>query len=361
MAVHSYDRIVKETTRGRSLLRNLATRMATVPHIKWATISRTFVKMRIRTCSPVLLILGSLALTLITARTQHSQPEAAVHVEAAQKFANAGDWKNAETEFRRAIDLQSRDPELHASLGLALTNQKKLVEAEAAFRQAVLIEPKNPQWHTILGVNLSSQRKYDDAEKELIQAVKLEPANALWHANLGLLYQNQEKWSGAQSEFEEAVRLDPKNAEYQKYISEVLDAKAKKIPSAPPTVARLWTKKVEVNARNKWTSTEIYIKQGDTISIKADGMVYVDSNRGDNSAITSEPNGIARMPDLNGQVPTEPLGALIAVIGNNNDIIRIGSGAQFTAKREGLLMLGVNKGLGRYMTGSYTANIEVRR
>ena len=60
-------------------------------------------------------------------------------------------------------------------------------------------------------------------------------------------------------------------------------------------------------------------------------------------------------------MPAVPTGALIAVIGDdNNDFIYIGAEREFTAQRDGALFLGVNEGDLSDNSGSFTVKIEIR-
>ena len=59
-------------------------------------------------------------------------------------------------------------------------------------------------------------------------------------------------------------------------------------------------------------------------------------------------------------MPNEPTGALIAVIGdNNNEFIFIGARREFVATQDGYLFLGVNENNLDHNTGAYDATVEV--
>jgi sRNA-binding regulator protein Hfq len=113
---------------------------------------------------------------------------------------------------------------------------------------------------------------------------------------------------------------------------------------------------VDVVAKRDWTSTGILVKRGDRIRITATGTVTLDPNTG----LTSGPEGIDA-PDAKKLMPDRPTGALIAVIGaDNDDFIFIGRSNEFTAARDGLLFLSVNEGVLADNIGSYKATIEVQ-
>lgn len=123
--------------------------------------------------------------------------------------------------------------------------------------------------------------------------------------------------------------------------------------SAPPT---FFTIKVSVrsdNANNGWTNSGLVVRRGQRIKISASGRV---SLRRD---VWSTPNGIATLRDDNKLMRTEPTGALIGVIGDDNDdFIFLGGRREFVAQRDGVLFLGVNEGDLTDNSGSFDVVIE---
>lgn len=115
------------------------------------------------------------------------------------------------------------------------------------------------------------------------------------------------------------------------------------------------TRTVNVIARNDWTYTQLDVRRGDQIRISARGLIMLGGRR------QSSPDGIAEN-DPEKLMPGRPTGALIAVIGDdNNDFLYIGSQREFVARRDGKLYLGVNEGDLSDNSGSYEARIEIQR
>ena len=99
------------------------------------------------------------------------------------------------------------------------------------------------------------------------------------------------------------------------------------------------------------------VKRGDRLRISATGTVTLDPSSGR----TSGPEGTTELPDPKKLMPDQPTGALIGVIGaDNDDFIFIGRSSEFTATRDGLLFLSVNEGTLGDNTGTYKAVIEVQ-
>ncbi|HLG15197.1 MAG TPA: hypothetical protein VJH03_11940 [Blastocatellia bacterium] len=127
-------------------------------------------------------------------------------------------------------------------------------------------------------------------------------------------------------------------------------------PDAKPADQVVASATVDVAAKRDWTSTGLLVKRGDKIRITATGMVTLDATGGH----TSGPEGID-LPDSRKLMGDRPTGALIAVIGaDNDDFILVGKQAEFFAARDGLLFLSVNEGALSDNSGVYKATIEVQ-
>lgn len=124
-------------------------------------------------------------------------------------------------------------------------------------------------------------------------------------------------------------------------------------PSAPPT---FFTIKVSVradNANNGWTNSGLVVRRGQRLRIISSGRVDL-GRRG-----FSTPSGIPLANDNERLMRTEPTGALIGVIGDDNDdFILIGARREFVAQRDGVLFLGVNEGDLTDNRGAYDVVIE---
>jgi hypothetical protein len=105
-------------------------------------------------------------------------------------------------------------------------------------------------------------------------------------------------------------------------------------------------------ASNGWIGSGV-VEKGQRLRFSASGRVSL--GRG----ISSQPAGLPEVSDPLKLMPDQPTGALIAVIGNDNDdFILIGINAEIVAKRDGLLFLGVNESNLEDNSGKYEVVIE---
>jgi hypothetical protein len=108
------------------------------------------------------------------------------------------------------------------------------------------------------------------------------------------------------------------------------------------------------NTSNGWTNSGWVVKKGQRVRVEGDGTVSL--GRGQ----TSSPSGLPSLEDGSKLMKSVPTGALIAVIGDdNNDFIYVGAEREFTATRDGALFLGVNEGNLNDNSGSYDVKISI--
>ena len=123
--------------------------------------------------------------------------------------------------------------------------------------------------------------------------------------------------------------------------------------NATPT---FFTIKVSVradSANNGWTNSGLVVRKGQRLRISASGRVSLGRGR------FSTPAGVSTIADNDKLMRNEATGALIAVIGDDNDdFLLIGPRRDFVAQRDGVLFLGVNEGDLADNTGTYDIVIE---
>lgn len=144
------------------------------------------------------------------------------------------------------------------------------------------------------------------------------------------------------------------------------EARVVSVPAATQTIPST-TKKVSFgkpvelavrvladNTANGWTNSGWVVKKGQRIRISGTGQVSIGRGK------TTGPSGLYDLEDNEKLLKSVPTGALIAVIGDdNNEFIYIGAEREFTATRDGALFLGLNEGNLNDNTGSFDVKIEI--
>ncbi len=125
--------------------------------------------------------------------------------------------------------------------------------------------------------------------------------------------------------------------------------------SAPkPEPIKVNVKVLADNSSNGWTNSGWVVQKGQKIKIVGGGRVSLGNGR------FATPSGVASLPDTGKLMPNQATGALIAVVGDdNNEFIFVGNSREFTATRDGALFLGVNEGNLDDNSGAFDVRIEI--
>jgi eukaryotic-like serine/threonine-protein kinase len=115
----------------------------------------------------------------------------------------------AQTLFRKALDLNPNMAHAHYGLGIILDGQKKHREAEAAYRKAIDLKPDFMQAYYNLGNTLRKQGKHAEAERASQKAVDCKPNFAPAFNNLSLALMSQGKLVEAEKAIRKAIDLQP--------------------------------------------------------------------------------------------------------------------------------------------------------
>ncbi len=108
------------------------------------------------------------------------------------------------------------------------------------------------------------------------------------------------------------------------------------------------------NTANGWTNSGWVVRKGQKIKISGSGEVSLGGGK------STSASGLYDLEDEAKLLKSVPTGALIAVIGDdNNEFIYIGSSREFTATRDGALFLGVNEGNLNDNSGSFDVKVEI--
>jgi DNA-binding winged helix-turn-helix (wHTH) protein/tetratricopeptide (TPR) repeat protein len=117
------------------------------------------------------------------------------------------DWRLAEQEYRRAIELSRNCPKVHYWLSMCLRTMGRLDEALAEAKLAYEIDPFMHIIKVELGRIYYFARYYDQAIEYYSQVLELEPSFLPAHFRLGQAYTQKGMYSEAIVEFQRAIPL----------------------------------------------------------------------------------------------------------------------------------------------------------
>ena len=97
------------------------------------------------------------------------------------------DWRGAQAEFRRAMELAPNDGDAKFQLGIGLAAFGEGEQAIELMRQALATEPLRALWYTWLATYLSGLNRLDEAEQAIRTALELQPVAAYYHQRLTII------------------------------------------------------------------------------------------------------------------------------------------------------------------------------
>jgi serine/threonine-protein kinase len=117
------------------------------------------------------------------------------------------DWKDAERQFKRAIDIQPNYAAAHQGLSNYYGAQGRFGEAIEEINTALRYDPLSPNLNQAKGFHLYLAGNYDDAIKQLESTLKANPDFVPAHAVLGMAYLQKGEKESALEEFKRSVEL----------------------------------------------------------------------------------------------------------------------------------------------------------
>jgi len=122
------------------------------------------------------------------------------------------DWAGAETELRRALELDPQGATAHLWYAIVLEATGRSDEAVREARRAVELQPREAHVRAGLGYRLYWARHYDEAVGELTEAARLDPnLQTAWYF-IGRARGQQGQFKEARAAFARARELSPQDA-----------------------------------------------------------------------------------------------------------------------------------------------------
>ena len=152
---------------------------------------------------------------------ENYEPSAFVHTQLARLNRAMQDIKSAETECRRAIELQPDKAAPHFFLGEILfqrlqqrrrstrsRDEKIWTEMVAEFREVTELQPDHVEAHRHLALIAKFRKDYKLAINSFKELTRIMPYHARFHLDLAELYDESERREEAIAAYERAVKID---------------------------------------------------------------------------------------------------------------------------------------------------------
>jgi tetratricopeptide (TPR) repeat protein len=129
--------------------------------------------------------------------------------------AQQGDLKTAEDSWRKSIQIDPKNPEVHSNLGVLLQRQGKLDEATSQYQEALRLKSNDVETVMKLAVALGQQKKFDESIAQSQRAIRLKPDFAPAHIVLAAAFSEQGKPDQAIESLKKAQGLFKKQGQTQ--------------------------------------------------------------------------------------------------------------------------------------------------
>ena len=143
--------------------------------------------------------------------TKYNKLNSLVYARMAEVYLMLGDLDNALRHAEQSVKLDSKLSKSQAVLGYAYLTRNDAKNAELNFKIAIQLEQAAPLPHLGLGLALIRQGKLEEGRREIEYAASLDPNNALIRSYLGKAYYEEKRDKVATDQFEMAKELDAKD------------------------------------------------------------------------------------------------------------------------------------------------------
>lgn len=117
------------------------------------------------------------------------------------------DWPGAEKEFKRAIEINPGNAEVHQSYAYYLSTMGRFDDALAQMRQAIELDPLSLEKNAGIGEILYVRRDYDGAIASYNRTLEMEPNTGFLHWAIGNAYVRKGMYDEAIASYQKAIPL----------------------------------------------------------------------------------------------------------------------------------------------------------
>lgn len=166
----------------------------------------------------VALLLGALLAGCVTDGVRENKPEPSMieasnaNLQLGAGYLRQGNLEQAVAKLQKAIDLNPKSAQAHATLALAYERMGLAEDAAIHYRRAVRLVDDDPVIDNIYGAYLCRQDQLDEAQKYLLKAAtnpRYRTPEAAYN-NAGLCAVRGDRWDEAEDYFRAALRINPR-------------------------------------------------------------------------------------------------------------------------------------------------------
>lgn len=129
----------------------------------------------------------------------------------AEAFESQGDWDKAAAQYRKILEQNPKEPEIHFRLGRILLSKTSSDPdgARKEFEEELKISPKNASAEFMLGETARQAGQWDDAAKHFSRAAELDQGFVEAYLALGMSLNAGGRFAGAVAPLQTYVKMQP--------------------------------------------------------------------------------------------------------------------------------------------------------
>jgi tetratricopeptide (TPR) repeat protein len=131
------------------------------------------------------------AVTRINAQIARQPSNSNFHYLLGAVLFNQKDYKGAEAELRRAVELDKNNPDARMKLGQVQLAEGQVDQAIATYQDSIKESPRDVRYYILCGELYESQKKWDQAKDIYQKALQVQPDNPLASNNLAYVMLEQ--------------------------------------------------------------------------------------------------------------------------------------------------------------------------
>lgn len=131
------------------------------------------------------------------------------YMQLGNSYVQQGNYAQAETAFKRALEMEPGNPDYLANLGVTYYSLARFDDAIKTYQQALQKTPDDAQINYLLGAAYLQLGRLDEAEKVLLHANEADPNLGEPYYGLGVLYKLRNDRAKAIAAFEKFLQIGP--------------------------------------------------------------------------------------------------------------------------------------------------------
>jgi tetratricopeptide (TPR) repeat protein len=167
-------------------------------------------------------------------------------------FSRKGDYAEAITQYRKALELDPKNTHAYVWLGDTLAEQGKGDEAILQYQKALETDPQDSWAYASLGDALSKQGKEDEAILQYHKALELNPQDVHVYYGLGRISERHEKYDEAMAQYQKAIEIAPQDPDPYIWLGDCLQRQGKYAEAITQ-----YQKALEFDPQNGWARGDL--------------------------------------------------------------------------------------------------------